>query len=223
MTISSDLTALSIQNSKRDTRPLIAARQSAEFLRRFSRLLLAVPLTFMLATFSFAASGASDNFGVDRILERIKWEIRNAQGENMGSSRLTIKEVELELVVAGEQGDEGSIQLVVPTMPIVNGKLSAVASQGLTHKIHLTFTPPRQIEVSSGAQLDLVKTIRAFKRALQNAVDGPPQLNISNYHFEVTFAVARETNGRMRPLVFDANGPEKNVVTHTAKVLMSRF
>lgn len=109
MTLSSDLTTLSIEDFRRDTRLLTAARQSAEFLRRFSRLLLAVPLAFMLTTFSFAASGASDNFGVDRILERIKWEVRNAQGEYMGSSQLTIKEVELELMVAGEQGDEGSI------------------------------------------------------------------------------------------------------------------
>ena len=108
-------------------------------------------------------------------------------------------------------------------MPIVNGKLGAAASQGLTHKIHLTFTPPRQAEVSPGAQLDLVKTIRMFKTALQNAVDEPPQINISDYHFEVTFAVARDANGRMSLWVFDVNGPGENIVTHTAKVLMSRY
>ena len=223
MTISSDLTTLSIENFKLDTRPLAAARQSAETLRRFSRLLLAVPLAFMLTTFSLAASGASDDFGADRILERIKWEIRNAQGEYAGSSKLIIKAVELELTVVGERGADGGLHLVVPTMPIVNGKLGSAASQGLAHKIHLMFAPPRQAEVSPGAQLELVEAIRSFRTVRQNAADEPPQLNIKSYEFEVTFAVARDTNGRMRLWVFGVNGPEKNIVIHKAKILMSRF
>ena len=74
MTIFSGFNMLSIERVKRG-------------MRRVARLLLAVSLTLTLATFSFAASSASDNFDASRIVVKINWEIRNAQGDDTGRPR----------------------------------------------------------------------------------------------------------------------------------------
>jgi hypothetical protein len=192
MTIFSGFNMLSIERVKRG-------------MRRGARLLLAVPLTLTLATFSFAASSASDNFDASRIVEKINWEIRNTQGDDTGRPRLLIEEVDLELTVVSEAGAAGSLRISVPTMPIVDGNIVAAASQSLHHKIHFTFAPPRRVTVSPGEQLELVKAIWSLKAVLRDAINEPPQVELKSFEFEVTFAVAREENGRLRLWVFETS------------------
>lgn len=143
------------------------------------------------------------------LIRTIKTELYRAQQEATGDPRLNLDRVELELSITSTTELEGGMVLSVPVLELTGGRLKYSENRAASQRLFLVFEPEGDLQVSPpSGSLGLADRLIQVKEAIQETINLPPPMKMTNFRYGFDFAVVQTSGGGIDLYVFEAGAAD---------------